>query len=208
MVGTHELTLAELSAAAGMTPRNVRSYQSRGLLQPGRRLGRRIVYGPEHVARLRLVRALHDGGLSLKVVTDLLEQGTAEEELARLSREQLSTVWERAGRVPLTAANVQRYEQLVPGGMRALVESGAVVEDDGRLVASPTMLAMAGALYAHGVDLDVSARVILEAAAAARSSLPRLRVEAEAVSQDDVGLLVQLAACAYADALARGLDLW
>jgi DNA-binding transcriptional MerR regulator len=203
-----ELTLEQLARSAGMTPRNVRSYQSRGLLAPGERVGRQVCYGHEHVARLRLIRALRDTGLSLKVIGDLLEQGTAEEELARLSREQLGTIWNRAARLPLTPALVERYAQLAPGGTEAMVEAGALAEVDGEVQGSAAMLGLAGALYAHGVDLDAVGRVILEAAHAAQRSAPVLETEARGVSEDNAGLLVQLAACAYGDVLARRLGLY
>ena len=206
--GTPELTVEQLARAAGMTTRNVRSYQSRGLLPPGQRMGRQVCYGHEHVARLRLVRALRESGLSLKVIHDLLEQGTAEEELARLSRERLSTMWSKAARLPLTPALVERYARLEPGGLQALVDAGALVEVEGEVQGSAAMLGLAGALYAHGVDLDVTGRVILQAAQAAGRSAPVLEAEATEVGEEHAGILVQLAACAYADVLARRLGLF
>ena len=52
------LTLDELVDRVGMSVRNIRFYTSRGLVPPPLRRGRSGFYGPDHVARLELVRAL------------------------------------------------------------------------------------------------------------------------------------------------------
>ena len=51
-----ELTIDELARRTGMTVRNVRAHQSRGLLPPPEVRGRTGFYGPEHVARIELIR--------------------------------------------------------------------------------------------------------------------------------------------------------
>jgi hypothetical protein len=53
---TAELTIDELAQRTGMTVRNVRAHQSRGLLPPPEVRGRTGFYGPEHVSRLELIR--------------------------------------------------------------------------------------------------------------------------------------------------------
>lgn len=205
---TVDLTIEDLARAAGMTVRNARSYQSRGLLPPGLRRGREVRYGHEHVARLRLVRSLQESGLSLKVVHDLLEQGTAEEELARLARERLGTVWSKATRVPLAPALVERYRRLDPDGVQEMVDTGVLVEVDGELSGSAAMMGLVRALFSHGLELDAIGRVILAAARAAETAVPDVEAEAAGAGDEDGGALVQLAACAFADVLARRLDLF
>ena len=51
--GTAEapLTIDELAQRVGMTVRNIRAHQSRGLLPPPVVRGRTGYYGPDHVAR-------------------------------------------------------------------------------------------------------------------------------------------------------------
>lgn len=51
-----------------MTVRNVRAYAARGLLPPPRLVGRTGWYGPEHVARLVLVREMLAEGYSLAMI--------------------------------------------------------------------------------------------------------------------------------------------
>ena len=63
-----ELTVDQLAARVGFTVRNLRAYTSRGLLPPPRLVGRTGYYGPEHVARLLLVREMLDEGWSLAAV--------------------------------------------------------------------------------------------------------------------------------------------
>jgi DNA-binding transcriptional MerR regulator len=60
-----ELTVDELAARAGVTVRTVRFYASRSLLPPPRLRGRTGLYGPDHLARLELVRELQSLGLTL-----------------------------------------------------------------------------------------------------------------------------------------------
>lgn len=195
-----------------MSARNVRAYQSRGLVPPPHREGRSARYGPEHVARLRLVRALHGHGLALTQVEDLVARGIAEDELARLGREELVATWRKAVRVPMAPAYLAELERTDPGMTEALVDAGLAQHEGDRVVARATTLGLASALMVRGVELSVSARTGLAVAEAARTSAPDLRTLLDwAGGGGDPGpdvtrLLVQLAAAAYADALANELD--
>lgn len=62
------LTLDELVDRVGMSVRNIRFYTSRGLVPPPLRRGRSGFYGPDHVARLELVRALQGYGYTLAAI--------------------------------------------------------------------------------------------------------------------------------------------
>lgn len=69
------LTIEELAFRSGQTTRNIRAYQSRGLIpspdtKPGDRVG---YYGREHLARLRLIGRLQERGFSLAGIADLLK---------------------------------------------------------------------------------------------------------------------------------------
>src|SRR3954467_6373755 len=56
-----------------MTVRNLRAHQSRGLLPPPEVRGRTGYYGPEHVARVELIRELQGEGFNLEAIRRLLE---------------------------------------------------------------------------------------------------------------------------------------
>src|SRR5689334_20069721 len=76
----NQLTIEQLAAESGMSVRNIRAHQARGLLAPPEVRMRVGYYGPEHVAQLRLIRELQDDGFNLNGIKRLLEdtQGTAE----------------------------------------------------------------------------------------------------------------------------------
>src|ERR1700683_1300622 len=94
------LTIEQLAAQSGMTVRNIRSHQARGLLAPPEVRLRVGYYGPDHVAQLRLIRDLQEEGFNLGGIKRLLDdtQGTAErlmsfkESLTRAHRERAETL--------------------------------------------------------------------------------------------------------------------
>lgn len=73
-MNAREMTIDQLASAVGMTVRNVRAYATRGLLPAPRLVGRKGYYGPEHEARLRLIRDLIDKGYTLGAVEKALEE--------------------------------------------------------------------------------------------------------------------------------------
>lgn len=64
-------TIDELAAAAGTTSRNVRAFQSRGLLPPPRLVGRTGRYDDGHRAQLEAILRLQRRGYSLAAIADL-----------------------------------------------------------------------------------------------------------------------------------------
>src|SRR3954447_19210489 len=68
-------TIDELAAAAGMTPRNVRAYRTKGLFAPPIRVGRTSQYRAAHLQRLRDIRQLRDAGLPLKMIIEAAHRG-------------------------------------------------------------------------------------------------------------------------------------
>lgn len=67
------MRMAELSETTGVPVPTIKYYMREGLLEPGRPVGRnQAEYGPAHVKRLRLVRALVEyGGLGIAAIRDL-----------------------------------------------------------------------------------------------------------------------------------------
>jgi DNA-binding transcriptional MerR regulator len=68
------MTIEKLSEKSGVTTRNIRAYQSRGLLPaPVTRAGERAAfYTLEHLARLRLVNRMQEQGYSLAGIANLV----------------------------------------------------------------------------------------------------------------------------------------
>jgi DNA-binding transcriptional MerR regulator len=78
-----DLTIDELAQRTGMTVRNIRAHQSRGLLPPPEVRGRTGYYGPEHLARIELIREMQGQGFNLEAIRRLVEAapGSSEEPL-------------------------------------------------------------------------------------------------------------------------------
>jgi DNA-binding transcriptional MerR regulator len=87
-----QLTIDELAQRTGMTVRNLRAHQSRGLLPPPVVRGRTGYYGAEHVARVELIKELQADGFNLEAIRRLIEN-------ARGSTEQVLR-FTRAARAP------------------------------------------------------------------------------------------------------------
>jgi DNA-binding transcriptional MerR regulator len=68
-------TLEELAEATGMTPRNVRAYQTRGLIPRPIREGRRSVYGPDHVRQITAIQRARAEGASLELLSGVVADG-------------------------------------------------------------------------------------------------------------------------------------
>ena len=69
------MTIRELAERTGMTVRNIRAHQTRGLLPPPVVRGRTGYYNEEHVARIALTREMQADGLNLEAIRRMLESG-------------------------------------------------------------------------------------------------------------------------------------
>ncbi len=67
------MTIDELARRTGMTVRNIRAHQSRGLLPPPEVRGRTGYYGDEHASRIELIRELQTEGLNLEAIRRLID---------------------------------------------------------------------------------------------------------------------------------------
>ncbi len=160
-----DLTIEQLAAQSGMTVRNIRAHQARGLLaSPEVRL-RVGYYGPEHVAQLKLIRDLQDDGFNLAGIKRLLDDtnGTAER-LARFrhalteppnaERPQTLSVSELGRRFRVAAKDA-------PGVLARAERLGVLVRagEDRYEVPSPSLLAVAERVGERGVSLDAALAV-------------------------------------------------
>src|SRR5215212_1853383 len=85
--GDASMTIDELARTTGMTVRNIRAHQSRGLVPPPKVRGRTGYYGDEHVARIELIKELQTDGFNLESIRKLLEgAGGSSAEVLNFSR--------------------------------------------------------------------------------------------------------------------------
>jgi DNA-binding transcriptional MerR regulator len=106
-----ELTIDQLARRTGMSARNIRAHQSRGLLARPTLRGRTGYYNDEHVARVELIQQLQSAGFSLDLISRLVEMtnGSTEEAMrfARALRHPSANdqpLWPRGDLTALCAA--------------------------------------------------------------------------------------------------------
>lgn len=158
------MTIDELARRVGMTVRNVRAHHSRGLLPPPEVKGRTGFYGPDHVARLEVIREMQGAGFNLnaiKHVLDVAPEGSAAE-LLRFERS-LMAPWEEEAPEYTTLEELgARFGAVDPKALERGQELGILRDlGDGRFeIASPTLLKAGEEVVALGIPLDHALAVI------------------------------------------------
>ena len=154
-----ELTIDELARRIGMTVRNIRAHQSRGLLPPPVVRGRTGYYGPDHVARLRLIQELQADGFNLDLIRRLLEgAGGSSSEVLRF-KHALAQPFGDDEPVTMGAAElIAEWGTADPALLQRSLELGVVRQlPDGRFeLPSPRLARAARELLALGVPLERS----------------------------------------------------
>ena len=154
-----ELTIDELSRETRMTTRNIRAHQSRGLLPPPVVRARTGYYGPEHVARIRLIQDMQEQGFNLKSIERLLELGAGggSEQALQFERTLLQPFGDERPEVVDSATLAETFgepldERLLDDAERigALRKLG----EDSWEVPSPTLLRASRELVALGIPLN------------------------------------------------------
>src|SRR3954465_2546424 len=85
--GDASMTIDALARRTGMTVRNIRAHQSRGLVPPPKVRGRTGYYGDDHLARIELIKELQADGFNLEAIRRLLEgAGGSSAEVLNFSR--------------------------------------------------------------------------------------------------------------------------
>jgi len=172
------MTIGELARRTGMTVRNIRAHQTRGLLPPPEVHGRTGYYSEEHLARVELTREMQAEGLNLEAIRRVLEstEGSSTEiiDFARAVRapfeEETPEIFERG-----ELAEIWGARELDPKLLRRGEKLGILRElPDGKIeTISPRLQRAGGALVELGVSpdaaLDIAAKLRRQADAAART---------------------------------------
>lgn len=164
----NQLTVEQLAAQAGMTVRNIRAHQARGLLDPPEVRMRVGYYGPEHLAQLRLIRELQNDGFNLNGIKRLLSdtEGTAERLLA--FKQALRAAAGTEAPEQLTLAELgRRFDVSADEATAVLAQAqrlGVLVPlPDGRFeVPSPSLLALAQEGVRNGIPLTSALDALAE----------------------------------------------
>jgi DNA-binding transcriptional MerR regulator len=158
------LTIEELAARTGMTVRNIRAHQTRGLLPAPVVRARTGYYGPEHVARLELIREMQGAGFNLSAIRHVLEMappGTGEE-LLRFERT-LMAPWEDEQPEVLSAEDLAaRFGGLDEKALAKTLSLGVLRDlgDGNYEVPSPALLRAGEEVVALGIPLEHALAVV------------------------------------------------
>ena len=157
-----EWTIDELARKAGTTTRNIRSYQTKGILPPPRMVGRVGYYGEGHLARLKYTAGLQERGFSLAAIGCLLsawEEGRSLQDVLGFEQA-LTAPW--SDELPERFTR-QQLQQMFP----EIVEDEALVkracnvgllqpDGDGFLASSPRMIRNGAELVGVGMPLSLA----------------------------------------------------
>lgn len=200
-----DMTITELADQVGMTPRNIRAYQSRGLLYPPRIHGRVAYYNGVHQARLELISSLQREGFSLSSIKRMLESPGAYSAIVANRRDRRREEPESLPTsVPITE---HRLEEIFPGAAEDLRASGLVWQDEtGRLQARAHLVAIGRTMQSFGVPAKVVAELVLQAVAAGRAAGENLRIDLtdpEETGEDLARVAMHLSATAFEQAFIQ-----
>jgi len=186
------MTIDELARAAATTTRNVRAWQSRGLLPPPQMEGRIGRYGSTHLARLRLVASLQERGYSLAAIADLLRAFDERRSVSELlGSHDIAPHYSDEPEIVLTRAEMQARFPLPDFGdelTARVLELGLIVPlppdrpggQERYRITSPKLLEVGRALYDSGVPIE-----------SALDELAALRDHAREIAARFVGLFTR-----------------
>lgn len=170
-----DLTVEQLAFETGMSVRNIRNHQSRGLLPPPEVRNRVGYYGPRHVERLRLIQEMQAEGFNLTAIQRLLSGDASAERFVGLRRAMRAPT---DGEAPEVLTLQELTERVTGGGepnVKALekaVRLGVVVPlgDDRYEVPSPSLLRAAEEVVQRGIPLESALRALEKVQTNAQSS--------------------------------------
>jgi len=165
------MTIDELAQRTGMTVRNIRAHQSRGLVPPPEVRGRTGYYGGDHVGRIELIQELQADGFNLESIRKLLESaGGSSAEVLDFSRTLRAPFEDEQPEILTEEELAERWGPLDPRLM-ARTEKLGILRDlgDGRLEILSPRLQRAGLELAElGVAPDVALEVVSQVRTSAR----------------------------------------
>jgi DNA-binding transcriptional MerR regulator len=159
----HQMTIDELAQRAGMTVRNIRAHQSRGLLPAPEVRGRTGYYGPEHVARLELITEMQADGLNLAAIKRLVdEQGRTDEEFLGFRRALMESFADEEPEVVDADELIEIWGQQDPRLIRKAERLGLIRDlGEGRFeVPSPRLQRVGRELAELGIPADTALKVM------------------------------------------------
>jgi DNA-binding transcriptional MerR regulator len=177
------LTVEQLAYETGMSVRNIRNHQSRGLLPPPEVRARIGYYGPEHVARLRLIQEMQGEGFKLSAISRLIgEHGADADRFVGLRQAVTAPFATEAPEVMSREELVERFSVDDDRLLEKAQKLGLLVDlgDERYEAPSPALLRAAEEVTGMGIDL-----------AAALAAIEKLNRNAQSSARAFVNLFVE-----------------
>jgi len=168
------MTIDELARRTGMTVRNIRAHQSRGLVPPPEVRGRTGFYGDDHVSRIELIQELQADGFNLESIRKLLEgAGGSSSEVLNFSRTLRAPFEDEQPEILDEQEMAERWGGPLDPRLMARTEKLGLLRDlgDGRYEILSPRLQRAGLELA---ELGVPPAVALEVVSQVRTSARRV----------------------------------
>lgn len=153
------LTIGQLSQSIGITERNLRAYQARGLLPPPLVRARTGYYGPEHRARLELVKDLQAEGVKLDTIKRLFATTDGSTEQVLTFIRSLRALFGEQERTIVSAAELaERFSSDDTALLKKAERTGLLrqVGDDQYEEVLPQLTNIGASLVELGIPLDKS----------------------------------------------------
>ncbi|MGN6816699.1 MAG: MerR family transcriptional regulator [Solirubrobacterales bacterium] len=157
------LTVEQLAYETGMSVRNIRNHQSRGLLPPPEVRARIGYYGPEHVSRLRLIQEMQAEGFKLSAISRLIgEHGADADRFVGLRQAVTAPFATEAPEVLTREELVERFGVDDDRLLDKAQKLGLLVDLGGERyeAPSPALLRAAEEVTGMGIDLPAALAVI------------------------------------------------
>src|SRR3954449_10824395 len=170
--GDASMTIDELAHRTGMTVRNIRAHQSRGIVPPPKVRGRTGYYGDEHVGRVELSQELQADGFNLESIRKLLDSaGGSSGEVLNFSRTLRAPFEDEQPEILTEEEFAERWGGPLDPRLMARTEKLGLLRDmgDGRYEILSPRLQQAGLELAElGVRPDVALEVVSQVRTSAR----------------------------------------
>ncbi len=164
----HYMTIEELADYIGMSVRNIRAYNSAGMLPPITLRGRLGLYGTEHTARLEVIRSLREQGFGLERIKHILQNESRMPAHADAWMAAQSHILNVIGQSNSNSETVQTEvieqdwdQQLTPEVAQKLQQSGILrIHEDGSMEhLAPGLRPLGNRLASMGVTIDQGATI-------------------------------------------------
>ncbi|HEX8050778.1 MAG TPA: MerR family transcriptional regulator [Solirubrobacterales bacterium] len=168
-----DLTVEQLAYETGMSVRNIRNHQSRGLLPPPEVRSRIGYYGPAHVARLRLIQEMQSEGFKLSAISRLIGEHGADADRFVGLRQAVTAPF--ATEAPEVYSREELAEKFGTDDDRLIGKAkklGLLVDlgEDRYEAPSPALVRAAEEVLAMGIDLPAALAAIEKLSRNAQSS--------------------------------------